>query len=223
VTSGGRATGSRRSPRLEVLGWWFHERAPDDWPRPQWLVSRWRARDRDAVLRWLRAGDELVRYPATAPCRFACGVRHVGRRDLTDGTFVWPEGLAHYVAMHGVRLPAHFVAHVLGHDGGVAPFVVPKLRPGLYDAVPWRRWAREQRACVDLRGWQRPTPTNEGAVAKALAKWHGELAYEQVLLWRRSPRAAVVRFKSGELGIASLRRGGRLRQLAGWQQWQTRN
>lgn len=36
----------------------------------------------------------------------------MGHRDLTDGVYVWPEGLAHYVKAHAVRLPDDFLAHV---------------------------------------------------------------------------------------------------------------
>lgn len=35
-----------------------------------------------------------------------------GRLELTDGTFIWPDGLAHYVRDHAVRLPATFVSHI---------------------------------------------------------------------------------------------------------------
>jgi hypothetical protein len=31
---------------------------------------------------------------------------------MTDGVYCWPEGLAHYINEHDVRLPAEFVAHV---------------------------------------------------------------------------------------------------------------
>jgi len=37
----------------------------------------------------------------------------LGRSDMTDGVYVWPEGLAHYVEHHNVRLPHQFVQHVL--------------------------------------------------------------------------------------------------------------
>ncbi len=39
-----------------------------------------------------------------------CG-EAVGSLELSDGVFIWPEGLAHYVEEHGVRLPARFVNH----------------------------------------------------------------------------------------------------------------
>jgi hypothetical protein len=35
----------------------------------------------------------------------------MGCRDLTDGTWVWPEGLTHYVRVHHVALPASFLEH----------------------------------------------------------------------------------------------------------------
>jgi hypothetical protein len=34
--------------------------------------------------------------------------------ELTDGTFLWPEGLTHYVRDHAVRLPDRFFEHVAG-------------------------------------------------------------------------------------------------------------
>jgi hypothetical protein len=209
--------------RLEVLGWWFHERAPDQWPRPQRLVRRWNANDRALVLRYLRAGRKLVRYAATSRCRFACGVQHVGRRDLTDGTFVWPDGLAHYVERHRIALPAHFVAHVRANDGRVAPFVLPKVRRGLYDTAPWLRWARAQRACVDLRGWQRPTPARAHEVSAEIERAHGRSPVgAEIVLCRRRPRTVVAQLANGALLVADLRRGGRCRRLAGWQQWPRR-
>lgn len=33
----------------------------------------------------------------------------MGSKCLTDGNWVWPEGLAHYIEAHEVRLPDEFV------------------------------------------------------------------------------------------------------------------
>jgi hypothetical protein len=40
----------------------------------------------------------------------------MGGRDLTDGVWMWPEGLAHYVERHAVRLPDEFVATMVAHE-----------------------------------------------------------------------------------------------------------
>ena len=39
--------------------------------------------------------------------------RFMGCCTLTDGTYVWPEGLAHYVSEHAVRPPEGFIKHAL--------------------------------------------------------------------------------------------------------------
>ena len=65
---------------------------------------------RQMVADYLTRGRTLVRYRGLSPCRF-CG-RHNGSKELTDGTYCWPEGLAHYLSAHAVRLPDDFVAHV---------------------------------------------------------------------------------------------------------------
>ena len=39
-----------------------------------------------------------------------------GCLELTDGMWSWPEGLAHYVETHGVRLPDEFVAYAASQD-----------------------------------------------------------------------------------------------------------
>lgn len=48
-------------------------------------------------------------------CRVSadCPGAAMGCASLTDGTWVWPEGYAHYLAMHSVRPPEAFVRHVL--------------------------------------------------------------------------------------------------------------
>lgn len=50
-------------------------------------------------------------YMGYSRCRM-CGEEN-GDIELSDGVFVWPSGLAHYVAGHGVRRPRRFVRHAL--------------------------------------------------------------------------------------------------------------
>ena len=46
-----------------------------------------------------------------SPCRI-CGQQN-GALELSDGVFVWPDGLAHYVSDHLVKPPQEFVVHAL--------------------------------------------------------------------------------------------------------------
>ena len=71
----------------------------------------WDAAARQAVADHLRQGVRTNPYRGLSPCRI-CG-RSNGSAERTDGVYCWPEGLAHYVIEHQVRLPDAFVAHVL--------------------------------------------------------------------------------------------------------------
>lgn len=202
--------------RLEVLGWWFNELAPTDLPRPQMLVAPWDAGHRAAVVAYLRCGAVLLAFPEPSFCRFACGETAMGRADLSDGVFVWPEGLAHYVARHDVQLPERFVAHALAAAGPAPTTALPQPTFGLYDAEPWRRWARQRRACPDLAGWEIPL----GAVRERIAAELGPVPHEAILLCRGSTREVVLAVGGGALEVRQLAAGGHApHRLAGWHDW----
>lgn len=96
---------------LNLLGYWRSEFEPD-LPHPKdWVDATWNENERDAIIDYLDQGLVRESYRGLSPCRM-CG-NHNGYRELTDGTYVWPEGLAHYVRDHAVRLPRAFVEHAL--------------------------------------------------------------------------------------------------------------
>lgn len=69
--------------------------------------------ERIRVVRYLRAGAGWRAYRGFSLCR-VCGCQN-GSSELADGVWVWPEGLAHYVRRHGVRLPDVIIRYVLDH------------------------------------------------------------------------------------------------------------
>jgi hypothetical protein len=73
------------------------------------------ADERQTLVAYLRAGRVHKSYLGYSWCRFGCGIEwtRMGSRDLTDGSWVWPQGLAHYVAEHQITLPEQFVGHAL--------------------------------------------------------------------------------------------------------------
>lgn len=202
--------------RLEVLGHWFRPEAPSTLPRPQQLVGTWNAQQRAAVLHHLRAGKVLVTFPEPSFCRFACGETAMGTRDLTDGRFVWPEGLPHYVERHDVVLPEHFVAHVLATNGDVASFRATKPTFGLYDLGPWQRWAHERGACLDLAGFELP----DGDVRSRIAADLPGVDPDTILVCRGATREVVLALPDGALELRQVRAGGAPpRRFAGWHEW----
>ncbi|GAB2503171.1 hypothetical protein GCM10027063_48110 [Promicromonospora xylanilytica] len=104
-----------RAP-LILIGYWRGPGSPE-LPDPRDFVDpSWGMYDRRRVQQYLEGGMVARVYRGMSSCRF-CG-ELVGHREQTDATYLWPEGLAHYVAEHDVRLPAEFVRHALGtaHD-----------------------------------------------------------------------------------------------------------
>ena len=100
-----------------VIGYW---RDPNDpttagWPDPHDHVDpAWDPRERKRVIRYLKAGSKHEGWFGYSTCRFKCGIPDwkMGKDDLTDGVFVWPEGYPHYLQAHNVKPPERFLQHV---------------------------------------------------------------------------------------------------------------
>ncbi|WP_327011281.1 hypothetical protein OHA72_30780 [Dactylosporangium sp. NBC_01737] len=107
---------------LRMIGYWDGPAAPDGLPDVCGSVTP--GADpavQRSVAAYLRSGTVLAVAAGMSRCRL-CGTVN-GSAELSDGThFVWPEGLAHYVEAHDVRLPDE-VAAVAAR--GPAPAVDP--------------------------------------------------------------------------------------------------
>lgn len=99
-------------PSVRLIGFW----APADGeeselPDPTDFVdAEYDEDERWWVADYLERGQVALSFTGVSRCRL-CSCPN-GSRDLTDGTYVWPEGLGHYVLVHGVRLPAEFITHI---------------------------------------------------------------------------------------------------------------
>ena len=71
----------------------------------------WDKDERKMVMDYLKEGMEQHRWCGYSTCRI-CGKHDNGDACLTDGTWVWPNGLVHYLEKHDVRLPNEFVEWV---------------------------------------------------------------------------------------------------------------
>ncbi len=160
MTNGGNE-GMDSSTTFSMIGYWL-DRTPEvpdtGYPDPQELAGKLDASDRDAILEYLARGIPFRFYPGVAECRI-CG-EDVGSRELTDGTWAWPEGLLHYVQAHGVALPGEFLqaarANAVPEDladrigeaemwvascGGSVPAFGNDEPRFTLDLRPWRDWA----------------------------------------------------------------------------------
>lgn len=94
-----------------LIGYWRNQDHPD-YPDPRDLVDEsWDEDQRHAMWFYLCGGTMAVAFMGLSPCRM-CGKQN-GALEYTDGTYQWPEGPAHYVAEHAVRLPLDLVEHAM--------------------------------------------------------------------------------------------------------------
>jgi len=82
-------------------------------------------------------------------CRFNCDAPPplLGDSDFTDGEWVWPAGLAHYVEAHSVMLPDEFVQTMMGNGWSVPASAVdvrfePYSTDRNFDFTFWYAWSR---------------------------------------------------------------------------------
>lgn len=98
---------------IRLIGYWHSDQAPH-WPDPARFVDPdWDPLQRATISNYLRTASIPCAAAGFSWCRFRCGARALGSAEHTDGTFVWPEGLVHYVESHNVRLPDEFIQHIL--------------------------------------------------------------------------------------------------------------
>lgn len=99
---------------LIAIGYWFSKEEPE-LPTPQNFVdTSISSTERIQVVNYLKNGKRLHEWMGYSHCRFGCKlpVHEIGNACLTDGTYIWPEGLPHYITEHEVWLPEVFIRHV---------------------------------------------------------------------------------------------------------------
>lgn len=126
---------------LKGIGTFIESLDDDILPAPQWLVvsdSRLAA-----VADYLDSGLVYKKYRGYSWCRFGCDIPSdsMGSCELTDGLWVWPEGLSHYLRCHSVGLPEDFMVHALS---GYLPKEIGSHTPPDYSC--WVSWASAYRS-----------------------------------------------------------------------------
>jgi hypothetical protein len=128
-------------------GWRFSQPVPENFvafttrfPHPPHLVATLGARNAHCrVLRYLRSGHKRMGFWGSSYCRFGCEWVD-GTSCVTDGTWVWPEGLVHYVEIHNVPLPDEFLRTMRRHLWRVPPWARALASIRRWDSTFWVEW-----------------------------------------------------------------------------------
>ncbi len=96
---------------MRAVGYWVSEEKLN-FPHPEKFVGAYSSQALKERCLGIFAREMSISSDGDiSQCRFECGVspHEIGSKCLTDGFWLWPEGLAHYVSAHDVVLPDEFV------------------------------------------------------------------------------------------------------------------
>jgi hypothetical protein len=138
---------------LIAVGFWHVDGEKDEFPLAQSLVGEPYAPDLcEGICRYLESGATFMSWRGFSSCRFRCGIYdgEMGSSELSDGRWVWPEGLPHYVRAHHIRLPEEFLQTMRAANWTIPRPVdlpAPRDMPDGSLLIPitgrfWIEWAR---------------------------------------------------------------------------------
>ena len=109
-------------------------------PDPGTLVERLGSKRYDERVHFYVSTAHRIRPQCGfAICR-CCGISspEMGSAELSDGEWVWPEGLVHYLRIHQVPLPDSFLKSIETNESIVPEPSIMLWAP--YDFGEWRAW-----------------------------------------------------------------------------------
>lgn len=128
---------------LQRIGYWQADLF-DDYPLPQEVEGELPGEVRRKLVRHLNSGALFEQYRGYSWCRCGCEGDN-GSSELTDGVWVWPEGLAHYVQEHSCMLPPEILEHIGAQTSSSRSPAAIVERDGPVDESVWTRWAAQHR------------------------------------------------------------------------------
>jgi hypothetical protein len=103
---------------LILIGYWRQEREYSNFPHPNDLIDIefWKNNSKyeKYVVSYLIHGKPCNFFRGFSQCRICEKI--LGTFERTDGCYIWPDQLEHYVAEHKVMLPKQFIYHIMNEN-----------------------------------------------------------------------------------------------------------
>lgn len=111
----------QNSVELPLIGYWSKLNGFDDgFPTPYDFTGDWPGSDKVKIVNYLTLAPKVMHYDGWSWCRF-CN-KDNGGVELSDGTFMWPRGYAHYIEKHNVLIPQPVLQHIRDNN-----YLVPNI------------------------------------------------------------------------------------------------
>lgn len=94
-----------KNKELIKIGFWWDDNEEDSlYPKvEQFIGNSLGVLKKKKIVAYLKKGRFVNQYLGFSECRI-CGKRN-GNSEFTDGRFLYPEGLLHYIIEHNIRIP----------------------------------------------------------------------------------------------------------------------
>jgi len=97
-----------------------------------WIDPTWNPNDKDKILAYLENSPMVVASTSVrTPC-LICDEALNSSNFQSDGVWLWPEDLKHYIHMHHVKIPSSFENHIRQNE-----YAPPKGVKATIDELPW--------------------------------------------------------------------------------------
>ena len=175
---------------------------------PQELVGEMPPENRARLADYLDTGMEHAKAWGYSWCRIGCQIDSalMGSKDLSDGTWVWPEGLSHYVREHHTLLPEEFIQDALSKTtpviaGWTEVNGIVSQNKDRADEGYWLQWCSSRRAPQFLEQLRNRRITVEAlAAADSISDTNEKVAAlvrerglsDANCVWRGCPHKALV-------------------------------
>jgi hypothetical protein len=105
--------------KLILIGYWYSEDEEDiNYPNPTNLIDvnyyKENYKIENNLVAYLMSGKPCNFYRGYSKCRI-CN-KKLGYFERTDGGYIWPDQLEHYILEHNVLLPKEFIDYVMKQD-----------------------------------------------------------------------------------------------------------
>lgn len=99
------------------FGFWSIDPTDSSAPSVHDFVDKsWNPHDKERIITYLTEAPTVLSGGGELDRCLLCESDELSDYFQSDDKWLWPEDLAHYVASHGVVLPARFVEHIRAHD-----------------------------------------------------------------------------------------------------------
>ena len=138
--------------KLKLIGYWNNFYS-NRWVHPRILIDfSWEVKNRTKIINYLQKAMVYSISFGTSPNRFFRGPNMIGDSEYTDGTWVWPSGLASYVELYHIRLPDEFIQHLQQQqfkpcvdDNTIDLPWYEKIDSVEVDLTYWEEWCKKEK------------------------------------------------------------------------------